>query len=353
MDTSMELDVRFGSSIPFAEYQIKGEFITTKRWEGKYNIRSNIESGFQYLNISNGASKNDDWFTLGMDVGRFIFEIDTSQALALTMQATAVESGIELNWVQDDYDTFAGYNIYRSTSENGNYVKLNEYMLPYDNNSFTDYDVQPGQVYYYYFTVALTSFDQNGNLIESEPSGKVSVRAYDNLKPTIVHTRIYETYAERNLLISAVIVDNVTVTQAKVYYRTIGSEEFKSITMAALNNRFTALITAQYVTTDGVEYYIEAFDGINYQYFGSADEPIQVVVKELVNENAKGDVNADGEINVLDALIILRAHLGLITLTEDEMLRADLNGDGSLSTLEAMIVLQYAVGTRTTLDMNN
>jgi len=123
--------------------------------------------------------------------------------------------------------------------------------------------------------------------------------------------------------------------------------------MAALNNRFTALISAQYVTTDGVEYYIEAFDGINYQYFGSADEPIQVVVKELVNENAKGDVNADGEINVLDALIILRAHLGLITLTEDEMLRADLNGDGNLSTLEAMIVLQYAVGTRTTLDVND
>jgi hypothetical protein len=148
------------------------------------------------------------------------------------------------------------------------------------------------------------------------------------------------------------IVDNVAVTEAKVYFRVIGEDTYQSITMASLNNRFTAIISSQYVTTAGLEYYIEAFDGLNYQYTGSAENPIQITIRQLVSEDAKGDVNADGEINVLDALLILRAHLGLITLTEDEMLRADINGDGQLSTLEAMVVLQYAVGTRTTLDMN-
>jgi hypothetical protein len=159
---------------------------------GHYELKSFLEGGNQFWNVSNGHAAGKPYLQLGWDVKRFTFLYDSSEALALTMQATASESGISLNWVQDDYDTFAGYNIYRSTTENGNYTKLNPYLLPYDQNSYEDYDVLPGQIYYYYFTVSLTSFDQNGNLIESDPSGKVSVRAYDTLKPTIVHTNIYD-----------------------------------------------------------------------------------------------------------------------------------------------------------------
>jgi hypothetical protein len=34
------------------------------------------------------------------------------------------------------------------------------------------------------------------------------------------------------------------------------------------------------------------------------------------------------------------------------MQRADLNGDGYLSSSEALVILQYAIGKRSTLNMN-
>jgi hypothetical protein len=41
-----------------------------------------------------------------------------------------------------------------------------------------------------------------------------------------------------------------------------------------------------------------------------------------------------------------------MTLTNDEMQRADLNEDNVLSSSEALVILQYAIGKRTTLNMN-
>jgi hypothetical protein len=147
-------------------------------------------------------------------------------------------------------------------------------------------------------------------------------------------------------------VDNVSVTEAFVYFRTVGETTYRKVAMTHLNNRYNGIISAVFVKTEGLEYYIEAFDGFNYQYFGTSEQPVQVQITELVNSSAKGDVNADGVVNVIDALMILRAINGFMTLTNDEMQRADLNGDNVLSSSEALVILQYAIGKRTTLNMN-
>jgi hypothetical protein len=352
MDMTVPLDFRFGSSLPYAEYKIDGAYINPRTWQASYELRSFVESGNQYINIDNGHALGNPWLTLGWDVKLFTFIYDTTEAQALSMQGVASESGIDLSWVQDDYETIAGYNLYRSTSIDGQYTRINDAILPYDNSSFTDYNVQPGQLYYYRFTVVLTDFDiETGSFAESAPSTPIEVRAYDSLLPTIQHTPVYEAFANRNMLISAMIVDNVAVTEAKVFFRTVGQTVYQSVSMNSLNNRFTGVITAQYVTTAGLEYYIQAFDGINYQYYGSANSPISVTVKPLVNANALGDVNADGEITVLDALLILQHINGFIVLDNDQIARADLNKNGAVQSLEALAILQYAIGIRGNLNI--
>lgn len=59
---------------------------------------------------------------------------------------------------------------------------------------------------------------------------------------------------------------------------------------------------------------------------------------------ADGDVNGDGEINALDAAVILQADAGLITLDEAQIEAADVNNDGALDSLDAAVILQLDAG---------
>jgi subtilisin family serine protease len=343
MDTTIPLDFRFGSSMPFAEFKVEGVYVSPTKWEGIHTFNTIIENGFQYMNISNGASSLDSWFTLGHDVGRFVFEIDVTAAQALIMQGSADEGGIHLNWVQEDFETLAGYNVYRSTSEDGLYHRLNDFVIPYDVKEFYDQTVEPGVTYYYNFTVVKT------DLSESVPSGKISIQSLDTMAPTIYHTPIYQGVINQNLLIKALVVDNISIRYVKVYYKTIGENQWNVLNMTQNNNQYLAVIPQQVLSLDGFEYYIEANDGITSTFFGSDTNAYQVTIKNAIDESAFGDVNGDGIINVLDALLILQAINDKINLTSDEFMRADLNKNGQLEAFEALKILLYVTGNNTTL----
>ena len=337
MDTSIPLNVRFGSAEPYADYTIPGEYVDARTWEGSYLLNTLIENGNQYWNISGGCSATDD-LELYADVARFGFVIDTTAAQALIMQGNATETGIQLTWTQDDFETLMGYNIYRSTSEDGFYQKLNSTVIPADVMEFFDDTVEPGVQYYYNFTVVKT------DLTESEPSGKITILSMDTMAPNIYHSPTYNAFTGSNLIITATVTDNLMISHAKVYFRIVGESEWKSVAMTNNNSKYSAIISAEYVTTAGLEYYIEAFDGISYTYKGSADAPYLVTVQEAVDESALGDVDGDGVITNLDALILLYAINDKYNMTAEEFARADLDGDGVLTAAEALRILQYVNG---------
>jgi hypothetical protein len=109
------------------------------------------------------------------------------------------------------------------------------------------------------------------------------------------------------------------------------------------------VIGAENLSTAGLEYYIEATDGISMTYKGSADAPYLVTVKLTVDQSSLGDVDGDGVITTKDALMLLQAANDMLNLTEEQFMRADLNGDGELSAMEAMRILQYVSGKVTTI----
>ena len=337
MDTEMPLQVRFGSSYPYADFEVAGQWLDSRTWEGSTTMTSLIANGIQYWSIANGRSA-EGHLKLYKDWGRFSFNIDTSSALAMTMQAEAADDGVILTWAQDDFDTLAGYNVYRCDREDGQYAKLNTSVIPADVKTFTDTNVTPGQMYYYNFTVVKT------DLSESEPSGKISVRAKDTMAPNIYHDGVYSAFTGSKLIISATANDNLQIDKVELFYRVTGTESWRAVTMTAVNDRYSAVIPSSEVTTDGLEYYIRAFDGVNYAYKGTAEQPYAITVSEAVDRSALGDVNGDGQINVLDALMVLQAINDRLNLDAEQFARADLNGNKTLEAVEVLTILQYANG---------
>ena len=63
-----------------------------------------------------------------------------------------------------------------------------------------------------------------------------------------------------------------------------------------------------------------------------------------VSNITKGDVNDDGFINSADALMVLKAASGKISLSESEIIAADVNNSGTITSADALEILKYASG---------
>lgn len=57
-----------------------------------------------------------------------------------------------------------------------------------------------------------------------------------------------------------------------------------------------------------------------------------------------GDVNGDGKVDSLDAMLVYACHNGKRTLSEKQRLAADVNGDGKVDSFDAMLVYAYHNG---------
>ena len=86
------------------------------------------------------------------------------------MQATPGPARIDLTWHQDDFELFAGFNLYRATEPepNGVFTRLNNTVLSTEQDSYRDEDVQPNTTYHYKYAVVLT------DMTESDFSNTVS-----------------------------------------------------------------------------------------------------------------------------------------------------------------------------------
>lgn len=57
-----------------------------------------------------------------------------------------------------------------------------------------------------------------------------------------------------------------------------------------------------------------------------------------------GDVNGDGAVDSSDALLLLRASMGLAELDEAQLSAGDVNGDGAADTTDALLILRLTLG---------
>ena len=71
------------------------------------------------MHVYGGARTTLGWCLLEMR--RFRFQILSVGAASLTLKVVGYEGYNDVNWLQDDFETLTGYNLYRADSEEGEY----------------------------------------------------------------------------------------------------------------------------------------------------------------------------------------------------------------------------------------
>jgi hypothetical protein len=85
-------------------------------------------------------------------------------------------------------------------------------------------------------------------------------------------------------------------------------------------------------------------DGTNYKIVVADIDP------DPSPDKAKsGDVNGDGVIDILDAVMVQKFTVDKVELTEDQQAAADVNGDGVVDILDAVLIQKYTVDKVTEL----
>lgn len=289
MASDVQPMVTYGGSEPYTDFAVSGDWANVREWVSEFKIDPYIDLGTMYIRVKGAAAADDKWLVTGNDWGRFKFEITNSSAQSMSLTGEGQFGKNALSWMQDDYDTLAGYNIYRATSydadkkpEEQNFTRVNKSVLNADELSFIDENVKAGTDYYYYFTVVDT------DLNESKASNVISCCPLEGEPPVIVHTPVKTLTPDKAIAITADITDNVKVAGATLYYKNKSADSWKSVDMRnTTGSVYKATIAAYEVTDEEILYYITATDGANVGYCGTSDEPNVIVPHYLTRKVTK------------------------------------------------------------------
>lgn len=188
MDTSITPMVAMGVRPPYTQHAIAED--------GNWSADSTIYTAYLTINGTTATdglnriyvanAKDNEHFDIPIENMRFNVQVSSAGSLSNEFMATPGLGKVELEWNNNevDFEDFLGYNMYRYVydsiliaghyDENWNWIAAhNEWMATdsiqlntelIQDTVFTDYDVVPGQRYYYYYKVLRT------NLSESDAS---------------------------------------------------------------------------------------------------------------------------------------------------------------------------------------
>ncbi len=281
MSFDVQPEVTYGPNAPYTNYFVHGNWESSREWIGTTTINPYIEMETMYVRVKDAAAAEDEWLLTGEDAGRFPFTVTSNSAQAMTLQGAGGPGVNNLSWLQDDFDTLAGYNLYRSTAYNSNisieeqdFSRLNTSVLSMDELSYVDHDVQQGMAYYYYFTVVDT------DLYESQPSNVVKCTPLDGEQPLIQHSPIANAKSNEALTIIASVTDNVIVEDVTLNYKNTSDTEWISLPMRNTSgSSYRLVISAYEVVGNSLEYYITASDGVNIAYCGTEENPNIIMIE--------------------------------------------------------------------------
>ena len=173
MNTSVAPMVAMGVRPPYTQNAIA----TDGSWNADSTIytvyldldASSVTDGLNRIYVANAM--DNEFFEIPFENKRFNVQVPAAGSMSTGFEATAGIGKIELKWENDStyFNDHLGWNMYRyQKNERGNTdtIIINKEMIT--DTTFTDFDVVPGERYYYYYKTLRT------NLTESEASRNVS-----------------------------------------------------------------------------------------------------------------------------------------------------------------------------------
>lgn len=169
MDTSVAPTISMGVRAPYTQNAISED--------GSWSADSTIYTA--YLTItgktaSDGLNRiyvygaeDDEHFEIPVENMRFNVQVSAAGSLSTGLMAEAGLGKVALTWQTDeeDFEDLLGYNVYRYTTDtagvSSDTICINQTVIDAQDSAFVDFDVVPGETYYYYIkqlTTALTSY---------------------------------------------------------------------------------------------------------------------------------------------------------------------------------------------------
>lgn len=148
--------------------------------EGTWSADSLIYTAYLTITGKTGAdglnriyvdgAKDNEGFEIPIENSRFNVNVQAAGSLSTGFMGEAGLGKVTLSWndVQNSFDDFLGYNLYRYTDK-GDTIKVNKQLLDNETLEYVDYDVVPGTTYCYQYKVITT------DLKETDPSNVVAV----------------------------------------------------------------------------------------------------------------------------------------------------------------------------------
>jgi len=114
------------------------------------------------------GAEDNEFFEIPYEKTRFNINIQAAGSMATGFAAEAGLGKVELTWNNEnnDIEDAMGYNLYRYTSpspfEGGecDTVRVNTEIIDVDATTYTDYDVVPGETYYYFYRTLSTDLKE-------------------------------------------------------------------------------------------------------------------------------------------------------------------------------------------------
>lgn len=207
---------------------------------------------------------------------------------------------------------------------------------------------QPGQPGGQQRTLYLTASGSSFTL--STSSGSVYVYAPDSAMASLQGTLDYVVNSDNG----ESVPESTILANATIKFKTGMNASEQTLTWT--DSRVNYSWNPEYITTEpgvyemtvtvlGTELGVIRVIATSDNLGSTAPEPPELEIPDPPQPGLLGDINGNGSVDVTDALLALRAAMGVITLTDEQIARGDMNGDGVIDSTDAILILRTAMGT--------
>ena len=223
--------------------------------------------------------------------------------------------------------TSIGRSIFNNSALETARVYKNSYPLTYCKNNNINYQIIGS------FDKATSIQVSNGSCTNIDDNTELKASQvktgtdYDSVSQSFDNFNLYDiafykddekVTIDGTAIVRIPVGENMNIEKCKVYYNDNGN----------------------YVDMNAVykEGYME-FETTHFSQYIITDTPL-----ETESDLTVGDVNNDGKVNVLDAVMVLRHDANIIKLDDSQLKAADVNDDDKVDVLDAVMILRYEAG---------
>ena len=184
MNKAVAPKISFGLREPYTQHAVDED--------GSWNEEGTIYTAYKTITgrtMSDGVNRiyvygaeDNEYFECPEEKTRFNINIQAVGSMATGFAAEAGLGKVDLTWNNEnnDFEDAMGFNVYRyqaspDPSQGGETmtepIRINQEMLDITATDFTDYEVKPGETYYYYYKVLSTDLKEYdvSNVVAATP----------------------------------------------------------------------------------------------------------------------------------------------------------------------------------------